>query len=231
MVAQPLLRGLAARRGHTLPEGDGIGWVVACHGGKDQAHIVGFALILAAVFQIEQGKARASYLSGHVGSVLSCHCSEHASEHSGRYALVLLLRHLLGTVFRHGVGDLVSQHDGQGGLVLRVGQDAFEDDDLASGHAESVGLWVLDEVELPVEVVHLTGEAVVSEVGLDGIGEVAPYAYHHLGVGCVGRFLRLLHIGGILLLREGEQLLVAHADAMFASCQGDSLGGTTCGHQ
>ena len=88
--------------------------------------------------------------------------------------LVLLLRHLLGTVFRHGVGDLVSQHDGRGGLVLRVGQDAFEDDDLASGHAESVGLWVLDEVELPVEVVHLTGEAVVSEVGLDGIGEVAP---------------------------------------------------------
>ena len=71
------------------------------------------------------------------------------------------------------------QHNGQTGFVLRIGKQTLVDDNLSAGHTEGIGLFVLDKIELPFEIVYLTGIAIVAQVGLYGMGEIAPYTLYH----------------------------------------------------
>ena len=52
VVAQELGGGVGLASGHALPESDGRLGIVACHGGKDQSHVVGLALVVAGVAQV-----------------------------------------------------------------------------------------------------------------------------------------------------------------------------------
>ena len=81
---------------------------------------------------------------------------------------------------------LVSQHDGEGCLVLSDREQSLIHYDLASRHAESIDLLVLYEVKLPAVVFRVGTHAVVVEIGHNGRGQVLPYALDHSGVGGIG---------------------------------------------
>ena len=67
----------------------------------------------------------------------------------------------------NSVGNLVSENDGKAGLVLRDGKKAFIDDNLASRHTEGIYFAVVDEIELPLEVLQFAGIPIVREIRLD----------------------------------------------------------------
>lgn len=145
------LRALAGG-GHALPKGDGFAGVVSGAGHVEEAHLVGFGLVLAS--------------EGEDDAVLGT-CAEEAEEHLALAEIHIahgkggthhgglehaLLKDALGAMAGDGVGHFVAHNDGEASFGFGDGQDSGKDDDFAAGQAKGVGSGVADNADGPFKV-------------------------------------------------------------------------------
>ena len=108
----------------------------------------------------------------------------------------------------YGMGDLVSQHDSQGSLILRHRQQSFVNDNLSSGHTEGIDIVVLHQIELPLILAQLGLHAITAEEAGNSTCQSLTYTLHHGGIGCIGRPFGTLHILIIFLRTKAQDFSI-----------------------
>ena len=127
------------------------------------------------------------------------------------------------------MGNFVSKHNGKGSLILCNRENALIHHDFSAWHAESIHLIVLHQIELPLVVRHLVGEAVVAQIGLHSGCQTLPTTFHHGCVGGIGGEFCRLHVVLILLITETHHFLVANNESLLTSRDRNLRGGSTTG--
>ena len=127
------------------------------------------------------------------------------------------------------MGNLMTQHDGQRGLVLSDGEEPLVNHDFSAGHTEGIGLVFGEQVELPLETAYPVGKAVLRQIGVHGIGEPLPHPLHHRRIGGIGRQLGCHGVLLIFVECQSEHLFIGIRKALFASGDGHHAGGAATG--
>ncbi len=173
-----------------LPEGDGFVGVVASAGHVDEADVIGFGFLRAAVGQFKAdfgsdaigdlGDALPSGIGGGDGGAEDLAAGLH--EHGLAYAFA--------AVTCGGVSHFVADDSGKANFGFGNGEDAGVDADLAAGEAEGVGFLAFEDDKFPVGIGHVRG---------GDAGDLIAHALDHGVQGGVlvdgGFFLQLFETG------------------------------------
>ena len=187
--------------------------------------MVGLALVITRILQVAEVEALCSdSLDDRRGVRSQAHATKDGCTDLHTILLLDLGAHLLGRVTGYGVGNLMSQHDGQRGLILSDGQDALIHTNQSARHTPCVHLLVLHEVELPFVILEIVLQSGSSQVAGDGIGQILPHPLHHRRIGGIGRQFGSLHKVLILLSGEAEDITVAHHQTLLAPRNGHCVG-------